>query len=47
LTAFVDSNVLVRHLTGDPPRQAQQATEFVRGAESLIRCPVAGVERSR
>jgi predicted nucleic acid-binding protein len=36
LTAFVDSNVLVRHLTGDPPDQAQAATEFLRSGEGLI-----------
>ncbi len=36
MRAFVDSNVLVRHLTGDPPEQAQQATRFLRGAESLV-----------
>lgn len=36
LSAFVDSNVLVRHLTGDPPDQAKQAAEFLRGGESLI-----------
>ena len=36
LTAFVDSNVLVRHLTGDPPDQAKRATEFLGGGEELI-----------
>jgi len=36
LTAFVDSNVLVRHLTADPPDQAGRATAFLRAAESLI-----------
>jgi len=36
LKAFVDSNILVRHLTGDPPDQAERATEFLRGGESLI-----------
>lgn len=36
LSAFVDSNILVRHLTGDPPEQAAHATEFLRGGESLI-----------
>jgi predicted nucleic acid-binding protein len=36
LSAFVDSNVLVRHLTGDPPEQAQQATRFLRGGEKLV-----------
>ena len=36
LSAFVDSNVLVRHLTGDPPRQAKRATKFLRAGENLI-----------
>ena len=36
MTAFVDSNVLVRHLTGDPADQAQCATEFLRSGEELI-----------
>jgi predicted nucleic acid-binding protein len=36
LSAFVDSNILVRHLTGDPPDQAQGATEFLRGGENLV-----------
>jgi predicted nucleic acid-binding protein len=36
LTAFADSNVLVRHLTGDPADQAQRATELLRGGEELI-----------
>ena len=36
LNAFVDSNILIRHLTGDPPDQARQATAFLRGADNLI-----------
>jgi predicted nucleic acid-binding protein len=36
LSAFVDSNVLVRHLTGDPPDQAKRATQFLRGGDGLI-----------
>lgn len=36
LSAFVESNVLVRHLTGDPPEQAREATRFLRGGERLI-----------
>jgi predicted nucleic acid-binding protein len=36
LTAFVDSNVLVRHLTGDSPDQAEQATALLRSGEHLI-----------
>jgi len=36
LSAFVDSNILVRHLTGDPPDQAQRATEFLRSGQNLV-----------
>jgi predicted nucleic acid-binding protein len=36
LSTFVDSNVLVRHLTGDPPEQARQASRFLRDAENLV-----------
>ena len=36
MTSFVDSNVLVRHLTGDPPGQAKRATEFLRTGDNLI-----------
>jgi predicted nucleic acid-binding protein len=36
LSAFIDSNVLVRHLTGDPPDQARRATALLRTADSLI-----------
>lgn len=36
LSAFVDSNILVRHLTGDPPDQARRATEFLRSGETLV-----------
>ena len=34
--AFVDTNVLVRHLTGDPPAQAAAATRFLATAEELL-----------
>ena len=36
MTAFVDTNVLVRHVTGDPPDQAQRATRFLERAEALL-----------
>ena len=36
MTSFVDSNVLIRHLTGDPPRQARAATTFLEAAEDLF-----------
>ena len=36
MTAFVDTNVLVRHLTGDPPAQAVRATRFLQRADELL-----------
>lgn len=36
LRAFVDANVLVRHLTGDPPEQARRATVFLARADELL-----------
>jgi predicted nucleic acid-binding protein len=29
MTAFVDTNILVRHLTGDPPAMAERATALL------------------
>jgi predicted nucleic acid-binding protein len=36
LSAFLDSNILVRHLTGDPPDQARRATAFLGSAQDLV-----------
>ena len=36
MTALVGTNVLVRHLTGDPPDLAARATAYLAGAEALI-----------
>jgi predicted nucleic acid-binding protein len=36
VTAFVDTNVLIRHLTGDPPDQAARATAFLAEANELL-----------
>ena len=36
MTAFVDTNVLVRHLTGDPPDQAANATRYLAAADELL-----------
>lgn len=36
MTAFVDTTVLVRHLTGDPPAQARRATRFLQQADELL-----------
>ena len=36
MSAFVDTNVLIRHLTGDPPAQARRATRFLEQADELL-----------
>ena len=36
MTAFVDTNVLIRHLTGDPPEQAGRATRYLEAADQLL-----------
>jgi len=36
LSAFLDTNVLIRHLTGDPPAQARRATAFLAEADELL-----------
>lgn len=35
MTAFVDTNILVRHLTGDPPDMAARATAFLAAQPEL------------
>jgi predicted nucleic-acid-binding protein len=34
--ALLDTNVLVRHLTGEPPGQAGRSTAFLKGRHELI-----------
>jgi len=36
LSAFVDTNVLVRHLTGDPPEMAARATAYLGTERELL-----------
>lgn len=36
MRALLDTNVLVRHLTGDPSGQARRATAFLRARHELI-----------
>jgi predicted nucleic acid-binding protein len=36
MSAFVDSNVLVRHLVGDPPEMAARATQYLRRETALL-----------
>src|SRR5690606_24789734 len=35
VSAFVDTNILVRHLTGDPPAMAARATGYLASADAL------------
>jgi len=36
LTAFLDTNVIIRHLTGDPPAMAARATAVLAGPGPLL-----------
>ena len=36
MSAFVDTNVLVRHLIGDPPRLAARATAYLQSESDLL-----------
>jgi predicted nucleic acid-binding protein len=44
VTAFVDTNVLIRHLTGDPPEQAARATRLLSQAGRLLLCDLTVAE---
>ncbi|MGL4176417.1 MAG: PIN domain-containing protein [Dermatophilaceae bacterium] len=36
MTSFVDTNIIIRHLTGDPPAQARRATALLASGEQLL-----------
>ncbi|MDH2903444.1 MAG: PIN domain-containing protein [Actinomycetota bacterium] len=36
MSVFVDTNILVRHLIGDPPKMAAQATAFLQRESELL-----------
>jgi predicted nucleic acid-binding protein len=36
VSAFVDTNILIRHLTGDPPEMAARATAYLASASQLF-----------
>ena len=44
MTAFVDTNILVRHLTGQPPAMAKRATAFLAGGSELLLADVIVAE---
>ncbi len=44
MTAFLDTNVLVRHLTGDPPDMAARATGYLQSETDLLLADVVVAE---
>ena len=44
MSAFLDTNILIRHLTGDPPAQARRATALLKRAEELLLCDLIVAE---
>jgi len=44
LSPFVDTNVLVRHLTGDPPEMAVRATAYLRRESELLLTDLVAAE---
>lgn len=44
MSAFVDTNILIRHLTGDPAAMAAQATAFLESESELLLADVIVAE---
>jgi predicted nucleic acid-binding protein len=44
VSAFVDTNILVRHLTGDPPEMAARATAYLESATELLLADLVAAE---
>ena len=44
MSAFVDTNILVRHLTGDPPEMAARATGYLADASELYLADLIAAE---
>lgn len=44
MTAFVDTNILVRHLTGDPPEMAARATAYLQSETRLLLTDLVAAE---
>ena len=44
MTAFVDTNIIIRHLTADPPAAGKRATRFLADAEVLLLPDVIAAE---
>lgn len=44
MTILLDPNILIRHLTGDPPAQAKRATRFLAAGDDLLLVDVVFAE---
>lgn len=44
MRAFVDTNILIRHLTGDPPEMAARASAFLEAADELLLTDLVAAE---
>ena len=44
MTAFLDTNILVRHLTGDPPDMAARATAYLQSETHLLLADLVAAE---
>lgn len=44
MSAFIDTNILVRHLTGDPPDMAQRATRYLASEHDLLLVDLVAAE---
>lgn len=44
MSAFVDTNILVRHLTGDPPDMAAQAAAYLGSEDALLLTDLVAAE---
>ena len=44
MSAFVDTNILIRHLTGDPPEMAAQATVYLGTTSELLLTDLVAAE---
>jgi predicted nucleic acid-binding protein len=44
VTAFIDTNILVRHLTGEPPDTAARATAFLGSGDELLLTDLVAAE---
>jgi predicted nucleic acid-binding protein len=44
VSAFVDTNIVVRHLTGDPPEMAARATAYLESENQLLLTDLVAAE---